>query len=147
MQAKLIEKLQQEVFSLQQKLDSANKLPQPSQPKKSGRKIDTVTICDEQTGICEEKAIPEHIDVEATMPKACDVQEVVLGGGKSKNIVVCNKDEVEERKKKKKPVEKKTEPGMKTITICNENTLECEESQVPVSAKIKENLPDNCKIE
>ena len=85
------------------------------------------------------------------MPKACDVQEVVLGGGKSKNIVVCNKDKMEEEKKQKqkqrKPVENKTEPGMKIITICNENTLECEESQVPVGAKINENLPENCKIE
>ena len=61
---KLIEKLRQEVFSLHSDLDdTATKLPQSKEPEQR-RKIETVRICDEKTGICSEKPIPEDIDVE-----------------------------------------------------------------------------------
>ena len=87
---------------MQADLDEAKKTPQSpedallqaskkvEEPK--NRKIRTVTICDEEKGKCEEKLIPEHIDVEASMPKKCEVKDIVLRDKTVKNVVVCKKE-------------------------------------------------------
>ena len=79
------------------------------------------------------------------MPEGCEIKEVKLSGGGSKNIVVCNRDD--EEKSKEKQADEKPAQKMKTITICDENSLECETNEVPMNLQIRGNLPDNCKIE
>ena len=64
--------------------------PPPPQPT-----TQTVTICEDE--VCEEKELPSHIDIEATMPDHCVLETVEVvnpdGSITTKKVVVCNEEE------------------------------------------------------
>ena len=57
----------------------------------------TVTVCDSDEGVCEEKVLPGSLEIENAMPDHCQIEEIMVtnpdGTISYKEIVVCSEED------------------------------------------------------
>ena len=77
------------------------------------------------------------------MPKRCELDKA-HSIAIQEPVVVCDKKKKELEEAAKKAAE---QPKLKTVTVCDEDTLLCEDKQIPAHVGIDDNLPESCRLE
>lgn len=96
--------------------------------------------------MCEEKEIPIHVNIHDTMPEHCDLTVVPItdnnGNTIHEDVVICDNtpDSLI-------PPPIQTQPDMKTITVCSEETGTCEIKEIPSHIDISVDKPEYCELQ
>ncbi len=105
----------------------------------------TVTICQTDTGRCQRKEIPAHIDLQKDAPEHCQVKQVPLtdefGNTVNSEVLVCDPKDIPELQEElglsdllvPEPV-----PEFKDVVVCSTLTGTCEMVEVPGDHEVLE---------